>query len=257
MAVLPLELPLPVRETLRFLERALPAPPARLLEVGCGDGLVAAALSGRGYAVDALDESPAPAASAAGASVRWIDANFLHHEGAPGRAPYDVVLFTRSLHHLSPLERAVERAAALCAPGGLLIAEEFAFDRVDLRTAEWWYETEQALAARGIVAAPDRAPAGPRNPLGRWRAEHTHEPPLATGKAMLAAIRSRFDLGPAEEAPYLYRYAHDRAVPGPEADRAVGEVQETEARLIRERAIAAAGLRIVATLPRAGGLEPE
>ncbi len=250
-----LVLPLPAQETLQFLERALPAPPARVLEVGCGNGLVAAALAERGCTVDALDESLAPdpaASSAGGGRLRWIESNFLYFEGERAAAPYDVVLFTRSLHHISPIERAVERAAALLAPGGRLVAEEFAFDQVDLRTAGWWYQTEQALVAEGVVAPPDPAFSGIRNPLGRWRAEHTHEPPLATAHGMLAAVRARFALEPAEEAPYLYRYAHDRVVSRPRAEGVARAIFEAEAGLIRERAIAAAGLRIVATIEGAG-----
>ena len=241
--------PFPAEETLRFLERALPPAPARLLEVGCGDGAIAATLAERGYAVIALDESLAVAASSAAAPVTWVESNFLFYDGAAGGKPFDAVLFTRSLHHVAPLDRALDRAAALLRPGGRLLAEEFAFDRVTLPTARWWYDLESILVAAGILTPPDPALAAVRNPLGRWRQEHAHDPPLPSGHDMLAAVRERFETGPAEEAPYLYRYAHERAVPGEAAERAVRQIFEVESRLVRERDIAAAGLRIVATLP--------
>ena len=71
---------------------------------------------------------------------------------------------------------------------------------------------------------------------------------------MLSAIRERFAIGPAEEAPYLYRYVADRATgPAPPArdvlDRLVRQVFAIEDRLVRERDIAAAGIRISGTLP--------
>jgi hypothetical protein len=66
---------------------------------------------------------------------------------------------------------------------------------------------------------------------------------------MLTAVRERFETGPAEEAPYLYRYAHERAVPGAAAENAVRQLFEVESRLVRERDITAAGLRIVAMRP--------
>ncbi|HSQ59301.1 MAG TPA: class I SAM-dependent methyltransferase, partial [Acidobacteriota bacterium] len=241
-------LPLPEFETFRFLERVLPPAPARLLEVGCGDGRIAAALAARGYGVTALDESPAPAPGVAREGVTWISSGFLFFEGAPDGAPFDVVLFTRSLHHIAPLDRALDHAVALLAPGGLLVAEEFAVERVNHPTARWWYDLEAVLVAASVLSPPDPALAAVRNPLGRWRQEHAADPPLATGHAMLAGVRERFETGPAEEAPYLYRGVAARATAEPRvADRVVRQVHEIEERLIRERDIAAAGLRIVGT----------
>lgn len=247
----PAALALPTEETLRFLERALPPAPATLLEVGCGDGSVAAALASRGYRVTALDESLTLGAAAAAASsaVTWVESNFLFYKGPSDGARFDSIVFTRSLHHVAPLDRALDRAAALLRPGGRLVAEEFAYDRVTLPTARWWYDVESILVAAGLLAPPDPALAAIRNPLGRWKQEHAHDPPLPMGHDMLSAVRERFESGPAEEAPYLYRYAHDRAVTGAAAERAVRQLFEVESRLVRERDIAAAGLRIVATLP--------
>lgn len=246
-------MPLPAEETLRFLERALPAPPARVLEVGCGDGIVAAALALRGYEVTALDETLALDEAASRAApprpVLWVETNFLFYEGADDAIPHDVVLFTRSLHHISPLDRALDRAAELLRPGGSLVAEEFAVDRVTLQTARWWYDTEALLTAAELLPPPNPALEAIRNPLGRWRQEHAHDPPLASGHDMLAAVRERFKTGPAEEAPYLYRYAHERARTGDVAARVVRRIFEIESRLLRERDIAAAGLRITGTLP--------
>jgi hypothetical protein len=65
---------------------------------------------------------------------------------------------------------------------------------------------------------------------------------------MLAAARGRFDLGPAEEAPYLYRSFADRMEEGDRSDRVAREIFEIEARMIRERDVAAAGLRLAGTL---------
>src|SRR4029079_12813904 len=96
---------LPTRETLAFLERVLPPSPLRILEVGAGDGAVSLALASQGYDVTALDESlDAPAR---GDAVRWIERDFLHFDGD---GACDVVLFTRSLHHMAPLDDALGRA---------------------------------------------------------------------------------------------------------------------------------------------------
>jgi ubiquinone/menaquinone biosynthesis C-methylase UbiE len=229
-----------LRETLRFLDRHLPTPPARVLEVGAGDGAVAVALADRGYAATALDLPGGEPRTHAG--VEWIEADFLHYE--PGR-PFDAVLFTRSLHHMQPIERALDRAREALAPEGLLIAEEFAFDRVNVHTARWLYDLESVLVAAGIVAPAPPEHEAERRPLARWRLEHQHDPPLASGHDMLAAVRERFELKAVEEAPYLYRYLGERMSAEPTADRVLETVFELEARLIRERDIAAAGLRFM------------
>ncbi len=232
---------LPTRETLAFLERVLPPAPARLLEVGAGDGAVSVALAARGYDLTALDEALDRPLGAAADRVRWVERDFLHYDGG---GAFDAVLFTRSLHHLAPIEDALDRALGALAPGGKVVAEEFAYDRVNLPTARWFYDLQAVLAAAGIVAAAgDAGEEG--NPLGRWRREHAGEPPLPTGHSILAAARERLDLALVEEAPYLYRYVWERLVDGEAARRAGEMVFRIERRLVRERDIAAAGLRFV------------
>lgn len=232
---------LPVEETLRYLLRALPPAPVEVLEVGVGDGAVALALAGHGYAVTALDESLDVPPHAAGGSgtVRWIESDFLAFHG---ESAYGAVLFTRSLHHLAPLDRALDRAAEALRPGGLLVAEEFAYDRVNLPTARWFYDLESVLIAVGVLRAEEESGAE-GNPLGRWRREHAQEPPLATGHALLAAARERFELAPVEEAPYLYRYFCERMEESERGRRTAERILALETRLIRERDIAAAGVR--------------
>jgi SAM-dependent methyltransferase len=227
-----------LRETLRFLERHLPAAPALVLEVGAGDGALAHALAERGYNVTALDADLAPKQPSP--DVQWIEADLLHYHSPQ---PYDAVIFTRSLHHMQPIERALDRARDALVPEGILIAEEFAFDRVNVHTARWLYDLESVLVAAGIVTPASREYQEERRPLARWRLEHQHDPPLASGHDMLAAARERFELKPVEEAPYFYRYLAERMNAGPIPDRVLETVFELESRLIRERDIAAAGLR--------------
>ena len=243
---------LPLEETLRFLERHLPQSPSRVLEVGCGNGDVSIALAERGYDVTGLDAAlpesatqHAAAGAAPDARIRWVEADFLFYEDEES---YDAVLFTRSLHHMSPVGKALTRAAGLLRPGGRFLAEEFAFDRVNIQTARWYYDLEAVLASASLIPPPDPILREVRNPLGRWRQEHASDPPLQSGHAMLSAARDRFDLGPAEEAPYLYRTFAGRMEPGERSDRVTREIFEIESRMIRERDIAAAGLRLAGTL---------
>ncbi|HEU5310585.1 MAG TPA: methyltransferase domain-containing protein, partial [Candidatus Eisenbacteria bacterium] len=100
---------LPVEETVRYLTRVLPPPPLEVLEVGAGDGAVALGLAAMGYTLTALDESlDLPArADIESEAVRWIESDFLAFEG---NREFDAVVFTRSLHHIAPLDRALDRA---------------------------------------------------------------------------------------------------------------------------------------------------
>jgi len=232
---------LPTRETLAFLERVLPPAPARILEVGAGDGAVSLELAARGYDVAALDEGfEAPAR---GGAVRWIERDFLHFDG---EGAFDVVLFTRSLHHMAPLDDALDRALQALAPEGHVIAEEFAYDRVNIPTARWFYDLKTVLAAAGLLQGGAGAEEE-GNPLGRWRREHVADPPLPTGHSILAVARARLDLTLVEEAPYLYRYIWDELTNAEGARQAAEAVLRIERRLTRERDIAAAGLRFVGT----------
>ena len=197
------------REVLAFLERVLPAPPLRVLEVGCGRGELAAALLAAGYAVTALDVDPDAVAAARRAGVPALQADFLDPPRevlAPAEA-HDAVLFARSLHHIGDLERAAALAAGACRPGGLVIVDEFARERADAATAAWFYDLRSVLAAAEVLAAPDPpAEAGP-GPLDRWQVEYgdRRDHPLHAGADLVAALRRHLDVETLEGCPYLFR----------------------------------------------------
>jgi hypothetical protein len=145
---------------------------------------------------------------------------------------------------MASAEAAIARAAALLEPRGVLIGEEFAYDRVTLPTARWYYDLEYLLVGTGILSASgEESVEG--NPLGRWRREHAHDPPLLTGHAMLAAAREQFEITAADEAPYLYRNFCERLEGSDRGARVARAIFEVESRLLRERDVTAAGLRIV------------
>src|ERR671929_1457394 len=90
-----------------FVKRFLPSAAERILEVGCGTGELAACLSEHGYAVLAIDSDRD---SIAAAQRRGVDARIATWPDFNG-GKFDAVLFTRSLHHVHPLDESVERAA--------------------------------------------------------------------------------------------------------------------------------------------------
>ncbi|CAM3867822.1 class I SAM-dependent methyltransferase [Tsukamurella ocularis] len=99
-----------------WILRDLPAHRGRALDVGCGEGLLAARLAERFHAVDAADADAAMRAVTAARrmpNVRILDG----FDAADG--PYDLVTMIATLHHLD-LEPALARCRDLLAPGGRL-----------------------------------------------------------------------------------------------------------------------------------------
>jgi hypothetical protein len=165
-----------------FVLAQLPPPPARVLEVGCGDeGGVVPALTAAGY--DALGVDPfAPD----GPSYRQAD--FREVEGE-----FEAVVAGRVLHHVRPLDEGLDRLATL---GRLLLVDEFARERVDAAAQDWYEGQYRMLAAAGAE------PPGPPS-LDEWRERH---PDLHAEDVLLEALRARYEERSFERVPYLHRW---------------------------------------------------
>ncbi|MFF8790143.1 class I SAM-dependent methyltransferase [Streptomyces sp. NPDC015125] len=123
----------PDENLVSYLERGLIGP-GRALDLGCGPGRNALHLASAGFAVDAVDLSPAAIAWAkdraheVGADVRFLcgDAFTLADTALTG--PYDLIYDSGCFHHLPP-HRRISYLALLdraLAPGGHLALTCFA-----------------------------------------------------------------------------------------------------------------------------------
>ena len=172
-----------------FLLEHLPPPPARVLEVGCGPrGGVTPALVERGYDAVAIDEQ-APD----GERFRQITLQELEEP-----AEFDAVVGERVFHHVHPLGEALEKVARI-AP--LFVLDEFAWERIDGLTQEWYEGQHRMLRALG------REPPGPPR-LDEWRAKWNDLHPSDVLRRELAA---RFEQRLYEDRPYLYRWLDGEA----------------------------------------------
>jgi SAM-dependent methyltransferase len=198
-----------------FVEARLPPVPARVLEVGCGHGDLARAISGLGYDVVAIDPH-APD----GDIFRAVS---LEELADPG--PFDAAVAVRSLHHIPDLSGAVAKLARLLRPGGRLLVHEHAWERFDERTAGWYL-------------AQHAAHAGARDTVERclhdWAENHRG---LHTAATMRAALDRHFRERCFAWTPYLYG----------EPGSAV--TSEDEQRLIETGRIEATGLCYVGERP--------
>lgn len=136
----------------------LVAPPARVLDAGCGTGRLGARLAELGYDVVGCDadETMVAVARRDHPAVRWEVADLADLAGAPLGAPFDAVVLAGNVIPL--LDPGTLRAAALsCAgvlrPGGLLLAG-FGLDAEHLPEGcdpTPLADVDSALGAAGLV----------------------------------------------------------------------------------------------------------
>lgn len=228
-----------VTQTLEFIKSYLTEEGATILEVGCGDGRLAAEMNRAGYRVTGIDLSPEKIEKARRLDVQAEVADVLEYEA---NIQFDAVLFTRSLHHIHNLDAVMNKVKTLLGEKGRILVDDFAIDEMDERTADWFYELRDV-----VDLAAGRAPAHPGEaPLARWKAEHHHEPALHSKTAMVRALELKFGNVHATKAPYLYRYFVDSCEHSPLRSEAVNNVFAWEKRLIDKGTIQPIGLRVVA-----------
>src|SRR4051794_22501396 len=101
---------MPVADVVAYVRAALPPPPARVLEIGAGDGSLAAALAGAGYHVTAIDPAGEPPV---------LPVPLLELE-APPRS-FDAAVAIVSLHHVVPLGASLRRLSEVLRHGARLV----------------------------------------------------------------------------------------------------------------------------------------
>lgn len=168
-------------ELLAFVRSSLPPAPARVLEVGAGDGELAAALRGAGYEVTAIDPAAEPATGVQ--PLALIDAS----------GQFDAAVAIVSLHHVEPLAQSFAHLASLLVPGGTLVIDELDRGRLDRRAATWWVAQQRAIGSEHGDLDPDEV-------VGEMQ-HHVH----AT-EAVLAALEPHFHVGRPVRGPYLHRW---------------------------------------------------
>jgi len=180
-------------ELLAFVRSSLPAPPARVLEIGAGRGEMSLGLGDAGYEVTAIDPAAEPGSHVQ--PVALIDA-----DGA-----FDAAVAVVSLHHVNPLEESCAHLATLIRAGGLFVIDEIDSDNFDTTAANWWLEQRQAL---GFLEDT-------RDPLAMVQdlRQHVH-----SASRMEAALSPQFELGAPVRGPYLHRWELRASLYGAEVD---------------------------------------
>ena len=186
-----------------FILRWLPHRPARVLDVGCGDGTLTRRLEGAGYDATGLD----PDAPREEGYLRDTLEEFR------ATATFDAAVAVRSLHHLHDPVLALDNLQALLRPGGRLVAFEFAVEDLDDDARRW-------LTAEGVAPPLSESGLNEVIPLAELRTE----------------LERRFAVLDSEPATYLAREAgREDLVGAEEAAVRAGILRPAGMRLAYER----------------------
>ena len=236
---------IPTNDTVSFIESHVPSGGA-ILEIGCGSGHVAAKLAAHGYTVVGVDSDEQAASRAEQRGVRvvratWPDVN-IHNK-------VDAVVFTRSLHHMSSLSKAIAKTLKVLEPAGTVLIEDFAFDEAEPAAIEWFLAVVTSQKAQALLS-PDPGDfiatlVNSSDPVNAWRQEHDHD--LHSASEMTRAIKHVFGACETERVPYLYRYLAEALSETAEAASYLEEIYSAESRLGSVGTFALIGHRIVAS----------
>lgn len=235
----------PTRETLMFLTARIPVG-AEILEIGCGEGHVACELLRHGYRVTGLDSDSEVIARA---QERGVPAIVGSWPAFGGSVSFDAIVFTRSLHHISPLHEAIGRARELLKPMGSLLIEDFAFEDVEEATIDWFAKVLRSKRAMALInPIADQLVTdllSSTDVMDVWQHHRGHD--LHSITTMNEAIAERFVAHETQSAPYLYRYLIPVLPKTSKAASFVNEVFEQEILLGQHGEVVLLGRRIVAS----------
>lgn len=184
----------------RTLLALVPPTARRLLDVGCGQGRLTRALAGPGREVLGIDLSPAMVERArglGGAGLRYECGDFMAL--ALPAAGFDCIVTAATLHHL-PAAAALDKMAALLAPGGRLVVHDLRRTRTPLEWAGAWALQAWALVARGLRG---QRPLPPRAVRRAWARHGAGERYLTLPEVRALAARLP---GAAVRGHWLWRY---------------------------------------------------
>ena len=132
-----------------------PRPGERILDLGCGDGVIAGKLMERGCRVVGVDLSPEFIEAA---KARGVDARLMDGQALEFREEFDAVFSNAALHWMKRLDKAVEGVHRALKNGGRFVGEMGGQGNIARIEAA----TRAALRRRGLeekVAAPNVYPS--------------------------------------------------------------------------------------------------
>src|SRR5215469_11064946 len=179
-----------------FVRTALPAAPARVLEVGCGPlGGFVPLLEPAGYEAVGVDpEAPQ------GPCYRQVE--FERYDVA---GPADAIVACTSLHHVADLRAVLDLVYAALVPGGVAVIVEWARERFDEATARWCFaRLPEDDDASGWLRERYREWRGSGSSWDAYLRSWAQADGLHGGQDILDELDARFDSRPVTYGPYFF-----------------------------------------------------
>ena len=127
------------------VELLAPRPGERILDLGCGDGVLTAKIAAAGAQVVAVDAAPDMVAAA---RAKGLDAHVVPGQRLAFEREFDAVFSNAALHWMHPPEAVLAGVARALKPGGRFVAEMGGHNN----TAAIQVALRAVLARRGIEA---------------------------------------------------------------------------------------------------------
>lgn len=128
-----------------LIDLLAPQPGQRVLDLGCGDGVLTEKLAAAGCIVVGVDGSPQQVAAA---RARGLDARVADGQDLPFDGQFDAVFSNAALHWMRAPDRVIAGVARALKPGGRFVAEMGGAGNI----ATVWAALVKTLARRGIDA---------------------------------------------------------------------------------------------------------
>jgi len=153
--------------------------PGRVLEIGYGDGELCRFLAAHGHEVVAID----PQGEDRPPYTRTSFEDF----AAPERS-FSAIVASRSLHHIPDLDAVLRKMAGLLDSSGVVLINEYGWERLDLRTARWLLQFQREYS-------------NAKDLLEEWNAKRAD---LHTSVVMHSSLDTLFEERAFSLQPYLW-----------------------------------------------------
>lgn len=202
-----------------FVRSWLPSAPATILEVGAGSGEFARNLVEFGYDVTPIDPATEDDALVQPITLESLDEDYR----------FDVAVASRTLHHLEDLQTATAKLQRILDRDGVVIVNDFGWDKLNQSTAKWLYSLLPEHASQAYDGGQGESFA---DWLEGWQTEHEH---LHRSGEMLRALREQFAERYYADCPWIVgEYIESNA-----------DLERTEWELITDGTIRPLGFRFV------------
>jgi len=179
-----------------FVQANLPAPPSRVVELGCGTlGGFVPRLRAAGYDATGVDPK-------APDGPEYDQSEF---EDAQIAQPLDALVASASMHHVADLDLVLDRIRSLLRTAGSVVVIEWAHERFDEPTARWCFYRLQAAGDHSSWLHVHRD-AWLQSGL-TWDAYFQawlREEPLHPGRVIVSGLEARFETQDVSEVPHLF-----------------------------------------------------